>query len=138
MRIKATEAETQKAIMEYLAVVPIVNWAIRLNTSATVLEDKHGKKRFLKSHSGGVGLADILVLVDDPMGTLAESMEPDGDAGGIEVFVPLWIECKAEGGKQTPEQESFELDMRRRGHRYVVAYSVDDVTRALKQIRFGG
>jgi hypothetical protein len=39
----------------------------------------------------------------------------------------IWIECKADGGRQTPEQKSFEAQVREAGHAYVVARSIEDV-----------
>jgi hypothetical protein len=39
----------------------------------------------------------------------------------------IWIECKADSGRQTPEQKSFETQVREAGHTYIVARSIDDV-----------
>jgi len=39
----------------------------------------------------------------------------------------LWIEVKAEKGKQSPFQKSFEAQVIEAGHTYIVARSVEDV-----------
>jgi len=46
--------------------------------------------------------------------------------------VPLWIECKAAKGKQSELQKSFQEQVEREGHRYIVARSIEDVEQALK------
>ena len=114
------EHALQNTILQYLALEKV--WAIRLNTSTMIVEDAHGKKRPVKSHSGGKGVADILAL-------------PESFCGECLGIIPFWIEVKAPEGKQTPEQKSFQLDVVQRGHRYLVAYSIEDVVKELKRIR---
>ena len=116
MRTIATEAEVQRAVLDLLAYERI--WAMRINTAAQVLQDDKGNRRFVRSHSAGKGTADVQALV--PAGRL---------------FMVIWIECKNSIGRQSPEQISFQQDVERRGHRYIIARSVDDVLKALREIR---
>jgi hypothetical protein len=104
MRLKATESETQKAILDLLAVSGI--FGFRLNTAAV----KTGG-RFFYCHTLGRGAADILAF-------------PSVGSGHYRI---LWIETKSSVGRQQPEQVSFQEDVERRGHSYLLARSVDDV-----------
>lgn len=123
MKLEATEKEIQATILHYLAIERI--FALRLNSSSFVQEYK-GKKRIVRAHSGGKGVADIMAII------------PYGRCGSCEfsgVKAILWIEVKGPKGKQSPEQESFQQDVERRGHRYIVARSLEDVTRELRYLR---
>jgi len=120
MRLAATEAETLRAIMDYLAVERI--FAFRINTAAMRTEG-----RFFRAHSLGAGCPDILALPED------QSCDDFGNTRNS--CLPTWIEVKALGRKQSPEQISFQVDVERRGHKYVLAYSLDDVIRALGAFR---
>lgn len=108
MRTIATEGETQRAILDLLAAMRI--FAGRLNTGAGFING-----RPVLHHTFGKGCADILALYPDR---------------GL--FMPLWIECKAAKGKQSPEQRSFEEHVLNLGHWYLVARSVEDVREFLK------
>lgn len=123
MRTIATEAEVLRAVLDLLAYESV--WAMRINTAAQILTDNKGNRRFLQSHSAGRGVADILALV--------EAADCDECGGGG--FTVLWIETKSAIGRQSPEQRTFQEDVERRGHRYVIARSIDDVIRTLKEIR---
>lgn len=119
MRIEPTELETQTAIMHLLAAEKI--FALRINTSSQVLTDANGRKRVLKSHSGGAGVADILVLLERVCGGMRMG------------FGVIWLEIKSAKGKQSPEQMAFQRRMEELGHRYLVARSVEDVLAFLKE-----
>lgn len=97
------EGSVQKAVMDLLAAERI--FAIRMNTGAF----KDGKRlvRF-----GLKGMADILAFPRRH---------------------PLWIECKAPNGQQSPEQKSFQELVVGHGHFYIVARSSDDVLEWLKE-----
>lgn len=114
MRIHATEAETQKAILELLAAHNI--FAFRLNTAAF----KVGK-RFFRAHSLGPGAADILAILNWNHCNMCG-----------QIVSAFWIECKSADGKQTPEQKNFQQHVESLGHWYVVAKSQDDVIKYLK------
>lgn len=110
-----SERDIQKTILDGLAAMRI--FAFRLNTASFVGEHK-GKKRFFKSHSLGPGAADILAIRQIPWNAL-------GWKGTYSL--PLWIEVKAPGGRQSPEQESFQRHVEAEGHRYLVASSWESV-----------
>ena len=55
--------------------------------------------------------------------------------GHWEYETACWIECKAERGVQSELQKSFQEQVEREGHRYVIARSVDDVEAALGAAR---
>lgn len=44
-----------------------------------------------------------------------------------------FIECKAPGGKQRPDQVKFMNEVRNRGFTYILAYSVEDVKKVLEK-----
>ena len=106
MRLHTREADTQKAILDFLAARRI--FAIRLNTVGVKIGSHH-----IKAHSAGPGTADILVFTH-PV---------------------LWVEVKSSTGKQSPEQKSFQQKVESEGHYYRVARSVQDVIAALSQIQ---
>lgn len=126
MRIEPTERETQAAIMHLLAAENI--FALRINTSSQVLTDAYGKRRFLRSHSGGAGVADILAT--------PRYLRIPGQ--GVYIDGPpsvLWIECKSPRGKQSADQMSFQRYVQGIGHYYLLARSVDQVLEWLKEHR---
>jgi hypothetical protein len=79
---------------------------------------------------GTPGMADILAFKRRKTGFLAShSIEVDYTK---DVIVPVWIEVKADKGKQSPLQKSFQDQVEDEGHRYIVARSIEDVKEALK------
>lgn len=128
MRIHATEAQNQQAIMELLAAYGI--FAGRLNTGAGFV-----KGRPVMHHTFGSGCADILAFVVLPI----EESQLMGDTlpakphyvGGIK---PLWIEVKAgKGGKQSETQKNFQRHVQSKGHWYIVVDSPDALMLRLRQ-----
>jgi hypothetical protein len=112
------ESEIQRAILDYLAACGIL--AFRMNTGAMRGEYK-GKTWFMRF--GAPGMADILAFPNDKM-WLTPHQHP-----------VLWIEVKAEkGNKQSDLQQSFQRQVEARGHRYVVARSIDDVEAAFLRV----
>jgi len=104
------EHQIQNAILDLLAAEHL--FAMRINTSGHVIREANGQRRFLRSHSGGAGVADIVVFI--PL------------HGGAYTSV-LWVEVKRPGEKQTPEQASFEERVLAENHYYLVAHSSDEV-----------
>lgn len=97
-----SEADTQRAILDYLALKRIFHY--RNNSGA--FADKAGHfYRF-----GAVGSPDIVCVVD-------------GQYIGIEV--------KAPKGKQSDNQREFQRRLEAVGGRYILARSLDDVIAAL-------
>lgn len=92
------ERDILKQILDYLAAQRI--FAFRLSTGYFF----DGGRAF-RSHSLGAGTADILAFRG----------------------VPIWIECKAPNGRLRPAQKNFQRFVTDWGHKYVVAYSIDDL-----------
>lgn len=120
MRITPTEAETQKAVLEFLAAHSI--YAGRLNTGAGFVNG-----RPILHHTFGKGCADILAF---PV-ICEECVQQDGNHGHI---LPLWVEVKAPGKKQRPEQVSFQQHVESLGHTYLVVDSVDQIIQWVKEL----
>lgn len=123
MRLTPTEAETQKAILQLLAAYGV--YAFRLNTAAIRTDG-----RFFRAHSLGAGAADIFAL------PIIHTAYWKGSPCGHELTIgqpqPLWIEVKSPTGKQSQEQASFQREVESRGCYYLLARSVEDVMRWLK------
>jgi len=91
-------------VLEYLALKKVWSW--RVNTGG--LLDKNGRLvRF-----GTKGHPDIVAR-----------MRPTcGRPGTV-----IWIECKSEKGRQTPEQREWQKKAEEYGDTYIVARCVEDV-----------
>lgn len=111
------ENQIQKAVMDLLAAEHI--YALRLNTASQLAYDGHGKSRMIRSHSGGRGVADILAVLQTSDDSRLKRI--------------LWIECKRQGGKQSPEQLSFQEHVESMGHYYLLAFDVSDVLNWLRK-----
>lgn len=110
--MKATEAQIQKAILDYLDAMKIP--AFRRNTGAFAGEYK-GKRRFVRFSEKGQ--SDIWGVIP------ARILEPGG--------LHFEIEVKRPGEKPTPEQDEWLRSMAKAGCIAFVATSVEDVERAL-------
>jgi hypothetical protein len=118
VNLRATEAETQAAVLELLAAHRI--YAGRLNTGAGFVNG-----RPVQHHTFGKGCADILAFPAVPMFRW----------GGTGVRItPTWIECKASGKKQRPEQVTFQEFVESLGHKYLLVDSVDQVIEWIKTL----
>lgn len=106
MKLKASEKEIQKAILEWLQLHRFFCW--RNNTGA-VVSNYNGKERFHRYGMPGSG--DILGLTKT------------GRFFSIEVKVP--------GKQPTPLQIQFMKEVERNGGLAFVAHSVDDVEKIL-------
>jgi len=102
-----TEAEVQKAILEYLGYKGYFCW--RNNTGAIKTHNRYGKERFFKFGRSGSG--DILGLTKD---------------GRF-----FTIEVKSVGGRIRPFQHDFMEEVRKNKGLVIVAYSLDDVSSVL-------
>lgn len=118
------ESQVLKAVMDYLAAERI--FSLRMNTGAIVSEYK-GKQRFMRF--GVPGQADVLAF---PKGEYLHSFDPHTTSWDVFRYVsPLWLEVKAENGKQSALQKSFQAQVEAEGHRYAVVRSVQDLKQAL-------
>lgn len=125
------EAEIQRTIMHLLAIEKI--FALRINTSSHLIDDGKGHRNFVRTHSGGAGVADILAFPK-----FLEKLT--NNSGSITrcvslLVTPLWIEVKSATGRQTPEQKNFQEKVESEGHSYLLARSMDDVLAWLKAKR---
>ena len=106
-----SEAQTQKAILDYLAVKRI--WHVRMNSGVMKTE-----KSFVRF--GRPGMADILAM--------PKVKCTDGVHNVLMTFiVPVWIEVKGLKGKQSEAQVLFQKEVEAEGHLYVLARSLEDV-----------
>jgi hypothetical protein len=116
---KTPEGYVKHAIQEYLAAERI--FYLRSNAGSQIITNPDtGKRRMLQMAPAGT--ADILAL-------------PWMLVQGMNLFVPLWIETKAPGKKQSPVQKTFERERIADGHAYIVAWSVEDVAEWLRAFR---
>jgi hypothetical protein len=106
--MKTPEGEVVKACLEYLALRGI--YAYRQNTGAAEYQDKKGKKRFVRY--GKLGASDIVGLL------------PGGR------FIA--VECKAPGGRLSDHQIKYLEDIERMGGLAVIARSVEDLEKILR------
>ena len=103
------ESELLRLVMDWLSAQHI--FSLRMNTGAIKVDAR--LVRF-----GVPGMADILAFTQSPC-----------SPHEIEV---IWIELKAKSNRQSELQKSFQLQVQREGHRYVVAYCLEDVQEAFR------
>jgi hypothetical protein len=89
--------------------------AFRMNTGAVKTEG-----RFFRF--GVPGMADVLAFA-----WKAHPFNINGVSGECRVITPVWIECKAPKGVQSALQKSFQQQVEREGHRYIVARTLEEV-----------
>jgi hypothetical protein len=102
VKLRTTEADTQRAILQYLALKKI--WHRRFNVGAARLPGKGGRERLVQF--GSPGLPDI-------MARTARSI--------------IWIEVKSSIGTQSDAQRAWQEDAEAFGDTYILARSLDDV-----------
>lgn len=121
-RKKTPEGYVQSAITDFLAAEHVLHF--RMNTGA--MQGEHnGKKWFVRF--GAPGMADLLAFKEVWCWWMQNS-----EAGIhndvrdlIHSITPVWIEVKKPGGKQSPNQKSFQKLVESHGHRYILADSID-------------
>lgn len=97
------------------------HFACPMKVGAVPIERASGDKFFMRF--GIKGQADVLCL---------GRKHTQGN-----YFLPIWFEAKTGDGKQDEFQESFEADVRRRGHQYFVIRDVREVDEILKSLEHG-
>ena len=110
------EGYVKKAVWDYLCLrgyKPGIT-LFRMNAGAMFGEHNGRKWRVAMAEPG---TADLMVLKDERI------FSSDGEFG----FKPLWLELKAEKGKQSPAQVEFQKRVEAEGHKYAVVRSIDDV-----------
>lgn len=117
---KTPEGYVKAAVIEYLQRqgFELGTNLFRMNSGSMLVESK-GKTRRIAM--GEKGTADLLAL---PL--LLPAIWPNLSAPLMHPMV-VWLECKAEGGKQTAVQKDFEARVTAEGHRYAVVRSIEDV-----------
>ena len=105
------EGEIQKQILDYLAARRVL--AFRMQVGQANMGG-----RFVRF--GTPGMADILAFPQHC------SVPCD------KILPPLWVEVKAKTGEQSDLQKSFQDQVEREGHRYIIARSIDDVEKELR------
>ena len=99
------ESELMHLVLDWLAAKQIL--AFRMNTGAMKME-----KRFVKF--GVPGMSDILAF-------------PQFTQGEYDYPYPLWIECKVGRNGQSDLQKSFQKQVEREGHKYILCYTLECV-----------
>jgi len=135
---RVKEADIQRLILDWLTANKI--WHMRLNTGAMAGVHK-GKKWFVRF--GKPGMADILAMPPDlgicyvdTVSAFENGVDVTKEAQARDkkrrrVPMPLWIEVKAAKGLQSPAQKEFQQEVEQAGMVYVVARSLEDVTKVL-------
>jgi hypothetical protein len=113
MKRTTPEQQLQRLILDYLAAQGIM--AFRMNTGAV----KTGGRFF---RFGVPGMADVLAFRVSGV---------DLRGNWCECIQPVWIECKAPKGVQSALQKSFQQQVEREGHRYIVARTLEEVQEVL-------
>lgn len=115
------EGAVQGSVLALLAVERI--WCCRMQSRTLQVPGRGGRMRPM--FFGSVGMADILAtpLMERENGACEQYTEP----------AILWIECKAENGRQSEAQKTFEREVTEAGRHYLVARSIDDVRKWLKE-----
>jgi len=116
------ETQISRAIMDYLAARRV--FAVRMNSGMRIGEH-NGKKWAI--HMNAPGTADILAFPEWERG-----VDDHGNWCSYAKIVPLWIEVKTEKGKQSDLQKSFQAQVEKQNHDYIIARGIDDVERALQ------
>lgn len=106
------EAGVLRACLDLLGYSKI--WHERRNTVPVLVDDGRGGKRPIKVAEPGT--ADIMATPRRKT-EIGQNVRPD-------VWI-LWIECKSDSGRQTPEQVVFEREVSEAGHHYLVVRDVD-------------
>ena len=109
------EGAVLDAVLGYLQAERVTAW--RMNTGAVKLD-----KRFVRF--GVPGFADILAIPT-----------VRGTFKGLQCqwTEPWFIEVKAEKGRQSAEQHSFELQVKDAGAQYFIVRSVEEMEAALRK-----
>jgi hypothetical protein len=115
------EGQILNAILDYLAFNKI--WHRRMNTGAIKTE-----KRFFRF--GSPGMADVLAIVSRHL----VGVTSEGDDWQGWVPHPVWIEVKTTKGQQSLAQLSFEEEVSKEGHGYLVARSIEDVENYIRSL----
>jgi hypothetical protein len=105
------ESEAQKQVLDWLAAKHIL--AFRLNTGVANYDGR-------RVAFGVPGMSDILAFKVISQSIFGVSQK---------AIVPIWIEMKALKGRQSSLQASFQAQVEAEGHIYVLARSIDDLTR---------
>ena len=99
------ESELLRLVMDWLAAKHIM--AFRMNVGAVKTE-----QRFFRF--GVSGMADILAFPRDITST-----------GGYGCIRPTWVELKVGKNGQSDLQKSFQKQVEREGHKYILCYSLE-------------
>lgn len=123
---KGPEALTQDLILGWMAAEHIL--AFRRNTGAMVVAATATTKRRFIAY-GVEGMSDIECFPDRCKHCRthhARSKSGFCSSCNLRPKV-LWVEVKSKTGAQTPEQRSFEEQVKAEGHGYLIARSLEDV-----------
>lgn len=116
-RNAASEAQTQKAVCEFLSARKI--WWMRCNTGAMQAEH-NGKRRFLRF--GKPGMADIQAISKFDF---QHTVGPNTYWATMPRVI--WLEIKSPTGKQSAAQKEFQAEVEAEGHTYLLVRDINEV-----------
>lgn len=117
------ESVVKRAVLDYLAAEHILAFRMQSGVSFAKHRDK------MRAIPYGVpGMADVLAF---PRRRVERGLDASAMLGRTRI-TPVWIECKAEGGRQSEKQRSFQSQVEFEGHAYFVVRSVEDLKTALE------
>jgi hypothetical protein len=115
--VKQREKEILKSCLQWLQCLEnngTIHYVDRLNSGRMIIPNKNGTFRAVRLCRQGT--PDIMVVLNN---------------GGM-----VWVECKAEGGTQEPDQEEFERMISEvPNHHYLLVRSSDDLAKKLEAVR---
>lgn len=126
-RLASTEADTLKAITEYLEVLQTQGRLLYIRHSPSNVVGKKGEATFRRPKASQAGAADLVIFRTVDKGHWNPKMNQ-----WCFVTDVLCIEVKSSTGKLSPAQERWAEKAVAQGCKYIVARSLEDVTSALK------
>lgn len=119
---KTPESYVLQACRDYLELQG--HFVERRNSGA--IQDKRG----IPVRMSKPGTADLFVLRRLGLTNVSSPKTKPADAEFIPSFQAVWVECKAPRGKQSDLQKQFQERVSAQGHKYILAYSIDDLIKA--------
>ena len=111
MTLPMSEADLKLAVSEYLEYLTNQGklYADRLNSGEVIIIQGQDRRRIKLCRTG---TADFFVLKQG---------------------LVIYLECKSEKGRQSPEQKAFEILVKAQGASYYLVRSVDEIGRILRR-----
>mgnify|MGYP001612443946 CR=1 FL=1 len=124
-RLEATEAETLKAITDYLEILQKQGRILYVRHSPSNVIGKKGEATFRKPRASQLGAADLIVFRRKRIEITKFYFQDVTDV--------LCIEVKSPTGKVSLAQERWAQRAVAEGVRYIIARSIEDVIKAMER-----